>query len=146
MLRNVLKKRSNHTIMIDSDCNLMTIYTVLRSNPKNIKIAKKVFSIIQKVAYTVRGKDAILTQIPEFIRYMAEFLKGNYRESKSLCVDAMCALRNMAAGVYAFKLVHFVNPNEIIPVSIEILRNYRSESQVCAHTCAFLWNISSSSK
>lgn len=146
ILRNILKRRSSQITITEQDCSLEIISTVFKSNPQNIIIAKKTFGIIQKVAFLDKGQNAISKRVPDMLHCMVEFLKRNYKESVSLCINAMCALRNMAAGEFVFKLASFLQPNEIIPLSFEIMRSYPHYSQVCLHTCAFLWNASASSK
>ena len=144
-LRNILRDRNIRTMMADHTC-LKTVASVLKENPANMTIAKKACSIIQKVAFSTAGKSTIFEKVPEIVALMVESLKRGYKDSKSLCVDAMNALRNLAAGDFVFSLARLVPPEQIIPVSIEILKSYRSDSRVCASTCAFLWNMSFPSK
>lgn len=145
LLRNILRFQKSKSTLIELE-GLPTVAAVFKANSGNVVIAKKVCGIMQNVAFSADGKRVILTQVPHFFALVLDSLKRHWQVSKSLCADAMSALKNMAAGDFAFKLAPLLPSKEIVAIAIQIVKMYHADSRVCTCTCSFLCNMFSSGK
>lgn len=144
-LRNALRQRETKFTAIQQK-DVVVVAKVFEANMQNPVVCKKACCIIQNLAFSLGSKNAITKQAPNIVRLILEALKLHYQKSKSLCVDAMSALRNFAAGEFVFSLLPLLPPKEIISIIIEITRMYHSDQRVCACACGLLWNLFSAGK